>query len=270
MKMRWYLSFGVWLCVASSFTQAEIALTVRSMDTLEWGALNPARGDSSPRAANVWGDRSTEGPAGFLVQFAQDFASPPHIHNVSYRGVVLEGEVHNDDPGAAALRLPPGAYWTQPRGESHITSAYAEVNLAYIEIDQGPYLVHPASAAFDSGEQPLNMHPRNITWLNTHSSRWVDTSNAYLAFLWGDTTGGEGFGSLLKLEARSNVRLTTEGSLFHAVVVQGELEIGEAQSVRVGAYVGATKPQSLSINVIGEGEALLYIRTEKPFLISGT
>jgi hypothetical protein len=36
---------------------------------VEWGALNPARGAKGPRAANLWGDRTTEGPTGFLVKF---------------------------------------------------------------------------------------------------------------------------------------------------------------------------------------------------------
>lgn len=70
-------------------------------EDLEWGDLNPARGASSPRAANLWGDRSTPGAAGFLVKFREGFSSPPHIHNVTYRALVLEGEVHNDDPDAA-------------------------------------------------------------------------------------------------------------------------------------------------------------------------
>jgi len=85
---------------------------------IEWGYLNPARGDASPRAGALWGDRTTTGASGFLVEFSDGFSSPPHIHNVSYRGIVLLGLIHNDDPGAAAMWMPAGSYWTQPAGEN--------------------------------------------------------------------------------------------------------------------------------------------------------
>ncbi|WP_417594341.1 DUF4437 domain-containing protein [Parasphingorhabdus sp.] len=38
------------------------------------------------RAGNLWGDHTTEGASGFPVQFDEDFASPPHIHNITYPG----------------------------------------------------------------------------------------------------------------------------------------------------------------------------------------
>lgn len=107
---------------------------------IEWSPLNPARGDNSPLAGNIWGDRTKEGATGFLVQFKKGFSSPPHIHNVTYRGIVLSGEVHNDDPEAANMWMPAGSYWTQPAGEAHITSAAGDFNMAYIEIQNGPYL----------------------------------------------------------------------------------------------------------------------------------
>ena len=70
----------------------EVVLT----SEVAWAPLNPARGDSSPKAGTLWGDRNGTGPTGFLVQFVDGFSSPPHIHNVSYRGVVINGLIHND------------------------------------------------------------------------------------------------------------------------------------------------------------------------------
>jgi len=73
---------------------------VVTADKVEWGWLNPLRGDKSPAAGKLWGDRTKNGPAGFLVKFKKGFSSPPHIHNITYRGVVIEGLLHNDDEKA--------------------------------------------------------------------------------------------------------------------------------------------------------------------------
>ena len=106
-----------------------------------WEKLNPARGDKSPQAGTIWGDRKGIQATGFLAKFVDGFSSPPHIHNVTYRAVVIKGLVHNDDPEAEHMWMKPGSFWTQPRGEVHITAAKGEENIALVEIDSGPYLV---------------------------------------------------------------------------------------------------------------------------------
>lgn len=40
-----------------------------------------------------------------LVRFKQRVESPPRIHNITYRGVVIEGRMHNDDPTAAMAAM---------------------------------------------------------------------------------------------------------------------------------------------------------------------
>ena len=50
-----------------------------------WEKLNPARGDQSPQAGTIWGDRRGSVATGFLAKFVDGFSSPPHIHNVTYR-----------------------------------------------------------------------------------------------------------------------------------------------------------------------------------------
>jgi hypothetical protein len=144
---------------------AESATQVVLKSEVAWTYLNPARGDKAPMAGTLWGDRSGTGPTGFLLKPKDGFESPPHIHNVSYRGVVISGVIHNDDPNAADMWMPAGSFWTQPKGEVHITAAKGTETLAYIEIEEGPYLVLPAEKAFDSGERPVNVDKSNIVWL---------------------------------------------------------------------------------------------------------
>ena len=141
---------------------SEVILT----SEVKWELLNPARGDKSPKAGTLWGDRKGSGPTGFLVKFVDGFSSPPHIHNITYRGVVIRGLIHNDDPNAENMWMPVGSFWTQPKGEVHITAAKGSTNVAYIEIDKGPYLVLPPKEAFDSGERPINVDASNIVWID--------------------------------------------------------------------------------------------------------
>ena len=75
-------------------TKTEIVLA----SEVKWRHLNPARGDASPAAGTLWGDQTKDGESGFLVRFREGFASPPHIHNITYRGFVIAGELHNNDP----------------------------------------------------------------------------------------------------------------------------------------------------------------------------
>ncbi len=158
---------------------------------LEWKHLNPKRGAAGPKAATLWGDQNDSVPSGFLAQFVDGFSSPPHLHNVTYRAVVIKGLVHNDDPDAAPLWMPTGSYWTQPAGQVHITSANGP-SLVLVEIEKGPYLVLPPEQAFDRGEQPVNVVPANLVWLDAATTSWIDATpsgdsdaSPQIAFLWG-------------------------------------------------------------------------------------
>ena len=161
-----FVSAGAGCASAPDISRGVSGADIVPVSAVEWGPLNPARGDASPRAGTLWGDRTSAGESGFLVQFKEGFSSPPHIHNVTYRGVVIEGVIHNDDPGAADMWLPAGSFWTQPAGEAHVTSAGDAFNMAYVEIDDGPYLVKPTDESFDSGERPVNLDHTNLVWLD--------------------------------------------------------------------------------------------------------
>lgn len=235
-----------------------------SFSDVTWGYLNPARGDASPRSANLWGDCNNEGTSGFLVKFKDGFSSPPHIHNVTYRGVVISGLLHNDDPKAKETWLPAGSFWTQPAGEAHITAAKGEHNIAYIEIDSGPYLVKPESEAFDNGERPVNVDPSNVVWLDASDIAWLPASDngAKVAFLWSARDEDKLNGTLLKLPAGFLGKLQSEVSTLHAVVIKGKLGAFEIKkALTAGSYFSLDKKQSITLSSGTENESIIYIRT---------
>jgi hypothetical protein len=184
----------------ASGSQNDTSVDVVTVSEVKWEQLNPTRGDKSPQAGTLWGDRKGAVPTGFLVKFVDGFSSPPHIHNATYRAVVISGLIHNDDPDAAEMWMPAGSFWTQPKGEVHITAAKGATNVALVEIDVGPYLVLPAEEAFDSGERPINVDASNIVWVDPPGVHASD-NGPKLAYLWGNLEDGQSNGSFVKLPA---------------------------------------------------------------------
>ena len=232
-----------------------------------WEKLNPARGDKSPQAGTIWGDRNGTEATGFLAKFVDGFSSPPHIHNVTYRAVVIKGAIHNDDPDAENMWMKPGSFWTQPEGEAHITSASGEESIALVEIDHGPYLVKPANEAYDNGERPINIDVSNIVWLNSHKTKWIDSeSDAEISFLW-DSQKVKGLkGFFIKLKKGFNGIIETKGDILHSVVIKGELsykmpQTGKIMNLDAGSYFNSTDEAIHTISNNTENEAILYVRT---------
>jgi hypothetical protein len=255
-------------------TAAEPAPRVVLASEVDWTPLNPARGDASPKAGTLWGDRASSGPSGFLVQFNEGFSSPPHIHNVTYRGVVIRGLMHNDDPKAADMWMPAGSFWTQPAGEPHITAAKGRINLAYIEIQEGPYLVHPTEQAFDNGERPVNVDKSNIVWLDASDLTWVDQSGAAataegpkVAFLWGKRQDGHLNGSLIKLPTGFTGTLRSRGATFRAVVIQGSAKHhgADVKTLEPGSYFGSDGASAHRITCDAAADCIIYARTQGKF-----
>ncbi len=212
-------SLLVFVFTITSLTSKADDHSVIATDNIEWGLLNPLRGDASPRAADLWGDRTKDMATGMLVKFEKGFSSPPHIHNITYRGVVIEGSMHNDDPTAETMWLPSGSFWTQPAGESHITAADGQENLIYLEIDRGPYLVLSSEKAFDSGERPINIDNSNLVWLDAKDVQWLKKNKVKITYLWGDTQFSNG--SFLKLPAGFKGTVENDNGL-KAVIVKGK------------------------------------------------
>lgn len=252
--------------------------TVVSASDIIWGALNPARGKMGPRAANLWGDRTQTGPSGILVKFNDGFSSPPHIHNVTYKAIVLSGNIHNDDPKAENMWMPANSFWIQPKGEIHITAAMGASNLALVEIEEGPYLVKPESEKFDAGERPINVDPSNLVWVSTTTINWLNHTstadlNSYVAYLWGKPgVEGELGGIFLRLSPNTTSNIVVNASDFKAVVVKGEPTYSNpansnSQTLSLGSYVGSNQNTTHTFSTQTE-DVVLYIRANGSFQLS--
>jgi quercetin dioxygenase-like cupin family protein len=232
--------------------------------------LNPARGDQSPQAGTIWGDRKGTKATRFLAKFVDGFSSPPHIHNVTYRAVVIKGLVHNDDPKAENMWMKPGSFWTQPAGEAHITAANGKKNVAYIEINSGPYLVQSPEKAFDNGERPVNIDQSNIVWLSASDVVRVGKSNVKTAYLWGDTTEGKSHGSMLKLPASFKGKIKTNANIFKAIVIEGALSYTNKKGTKElesGSYFGSTGDVDHRVSLKEGQETTLYSRSNGKYEI---
>lgn len=258
------------LTLAPAFAQENVANVVVASD-VNWGFLNPLRGDKSPGAADLWGDRTTDTATGMLVKFKKGFESPPHIHNITYRGIVIEGQMHNDDPEAEKMWMPTGSFWTQPAGENHTTAANGQNNLIYLEIDSGPYLVKPTDAQFDNGERPLNMHADNIVWLDSSELSNITAAGVESTFVWESPLNMTG--SMIKLPVGFNGEIITHASEFRAVVISGDVnytsnEQSTALTLRPASFIESTGKFTHHIQNNGNASATLYIRTNEEYQVN--
>ena len=274
MKFIRTMPLLLFLAITSpAHAQATLEVTPRS--EVMFKPLNPARGDASPKAGALWGDLRKDAASGAIIEFVDGFSSPPHIHNVTYRAVVISGMVHNDDPEAETMWMGPGSFWTQPAGESHITSAKPGARaVAFLEIFKGPYLVRPASKAFDNGERPVNLATDNVVWLNTSDISWLNAgetaaqdanTSAQVAFLWGDFNGNRQNGSFLKLPAGYAGTLRGNDEWLRAVVIRGQLTHKSPDGPKTlapGSYFGGAGKTVHDLTCDTADECLVYVRTE--------
>lgn len=254
---------------ASRTITAASSSEVVLVSDVEWRPLNPARGDNGPKAADLWGDRTGSGPSGFLVEFSDGFESPPHIHNVSYRGMVISGLVHNDDPDAGEMWMPAGSFWTQPKGGVHITAAKGHRNLAFIEIEEGPYLVRSVEEAFECEEAPINVAASNIVWIDP-AGALGSKPRPKVAYLWGEPQEGELNGALLKLPTGFAGTVRSHGSTLHAVVIQGRpwyrlTADADIQTLEPGSSFSSEGESAHQISCDPEEDCVIYLRTEGQF-----
>lgn len=249
---------------------------VKLASEIQWQKLNPARGDASPQAGTIWGDQTKDGESGFLVKFIDGFSSPPHIHNITYRGIVIAGGLHNDDPDAKHMWMPVGSYWTQPAGEVHITAARG-ASIGYVEIQSGPYLVKSETEAFDNGERPVNVDATNVVWLDASNTTWIKgetktdpTNNAQMAFMWGSPEDDQINGTMLKLPAGFAGRLNTESSSFKVIVIEGQTKLHldggkDVKTLTAGGYFGSEGKHSHYLT--SKEACTVYIRTKGKYSV---
>ena len=240
---------------------ADADLVVLTPDEVEYIPLNPARGDAAPQAGTLWGNIREDVPSGVLLRFADGFSSPPHIHNITYRAVVIDGDIHNDDPDAAKMWMGPGSFWIQPAGEVHITAAKPGAEgLSFLEITEGPYLVEPGEKAFDNGERPLNIDAGNMVWSALGSK-------AEISYLWGEPNGEGLAGSLLKVPAGTQGAISTDGGDLKAVVIAGSLDhmvdgVSETAQLGAGGYFASNANVRHAIDcTASESDCTIYVRT---------
>ncbi len=201
------------------------------------------------------------------------------IHNVSYRGVVVSGLIHNDDPNAENMWMPKGSFWTQPKGEIHITAAKGSNTMAYIEIEKGPYLVLPSKEAFDSGERSVNVDKSNMVWLNASNTTWIEQSGMSasangpkIAFLWGNPQDNQLNGTLVKLPAGFTGKINSHGSTFRAVVIEGQpqYQVSETDvnALGPGSYFSSKGESVHQVSCEAEEECIIYVRSEGTFNVT--
>ena len=273
------LLLGMGMLGITTLSNAQDDSEVLLVSDVKWTPLNPARGKLGPQAGNLWGDRTGTGPSGFLVKFVDGFSSPPHIHNITYRGVVISGLVHNDDPNAEKAWMGVGSYWTQAAGEVHITAAKGSNNIAYIEIEESPYLVLPTSDAFDKGDKSVNIEASNIVWLDATNTHWIQqpknipfTSAPKLAFLWGKPQGNQLNGSFVKLPAGFSGKIKTNQSLLRGVIIQGRVDyhgmnLTGDKTLVPGSYFSSDDAVMHQLSVEQDEECIIYIRSKGEFTI---
>lgn len=230
---------------------------------INWEQMNPARGDKSPLAGTIWGNRKAEVPTGYIGKFVDGFSSPPHIHNVTYRAIVMKGLIHNDDPKAENMWMPVGSFWTQPAGEPHITAAKGEGTMAYIEIDNGPYLVQPTIESFNNGERPINIDASNVIWLDNTQTNWIGENNqSKISFLWKNAEDVRGIFVKLPKDFKGNIY--TKGTILYGVIIDGNIDYkmpntDSVTNLDAGSYFESTGNSVHEISTTEE--ALIYIRT---------
>lgn len=260
------------LGVCAAFLPSAYAETkVVSAEDIKWGYLNPARGDKSPGAADLWGDRTKYTATGMLVRFNKGFESPPHIHNITYRGIVIEGEMHNDDPSAAKMWMPTGSFWTQPAGEDHTTAANDKTNLIYLEIDEGPYLVKSSKEHFDNGERPVNLHIDNMVWLQKSDLVNIEADGVSATYLWGETSSV--YGTLVKLPSGFEGSIKSNGNELKVVVIKGSLNYSQNNAPRkielnAGSYIESSTAAHHSVENANQSETILYVRASSKVSIT--
>ncbi|GJM15034.1 MAG: hypothetical protein DHS20C13_03610 [Thermodesulfobacteriota bacterium] len=248
-------------------TLAEPTYNVVLTSEVEWEQLNPARSSNSPMAATLWGDRTGSGPSGFLLKLVDGFKSPPHIHTANYHGVVIKGTVHNAEPDAKEVYLPAGSFWTQPDGGVHITAAKGS-SLAYIEFE-GALDVLPAEEATNKETEATVVQASSINWVDQPGMP-ASANGPKIAVLWGSPQHDQLSGTLVKLPAGFTGMMSSSGSTFHAVVIQGQPKHrvpGEVdvKTMEPGSYFGSKGNSVHQISCEDGEDCMIYVRTEGKF-----
>ncbi len=254
----------------SGLTPEDVGLEIIAPNEVGYIPLNPARGDAAPQAGVLWGDIRSDTASGTLLRFADGFSSPPHIHNITYRAVVIEGQLHNAAPDAAMNWMGAGSFWIQGAGEDHITAAKPGSSaLAFLEIETGPYLVEPSSEAFRPPDASINLKSSDIEWSSIADEKWITPNSAGTAVefadLWGDASPEASRGRFIRLADDASVQLSFAASDLRAVIVKGTIEqqvpgVSNPASIGPGGFFRTNAAIDNLVTCQTE-ECVLYLRT---------
>ncbi len=177
--------------------------------------------------------------------------------------MVISGLIHNDDLNADDMWMPAGSFWTQPKGEVHITAARGSNNIALVEIDKSPYLVRSFKEAFDSGEKPINVDPSNLIWLDPPGMPSSSSKGVKVAYLWGPQEDGQSNGTFVRLPAGYSGEIHSRGKTFRAVVIKGQPKYfgDEVQILEPGSYFGSKGAAMHQVSSSAGEETVIYVRT---------
>jgi|GEM_PF-2326823 len=129
----------------ASAPPAAFASRMVAAGDVAWNPLDPSAPEG-PALAIVSGDPAV-GPVQALMKFPPGYESGLHTHTADYTAVVLQGGAAHGATEDTLTVLGPGAWWTQPGGESHADSCTGEADcILYIGLD-GPLDMAPAQAS---------------------------------------------------------------------------------------------------------------------------
>lgn len=262
-------------CESSQITSRGVATESASEPTskvvliseVEWQQLNPKRGDKSPKAATLWGDRDGPGASGFLLKPVDGFSSPPHVHTAHFHGVVIGGTIHNAEPSAEETYLPSGSFWTQPDGGVHITACRGSC-LAYIEIE-GEYDVLAVENARNNIAEATSRCSSNITWADPPGMS-ASANGPKVAVLSGNRQDDQQSGTLIKLPAGFAGIIRSHGATLRAVAIQGLHKYrgpgkNDVKNVEPGSYSSSKGRSMHQVSSEAGGGCGLYVRSTERF-----
>lgn len=149
--------------------------------------------------------------------------------------------------------------------------------MAYIEINEGPYLVQPEFEAFHNDEEPLNVAENNMVWLDANDIRWIKPARQRRRQARPEDrlpVGQPGRRQLscrlVKLPADFSGEITSHADEFRAVVIKGDLSHetegkDDSQRLATGSYFGSQGEITHDITTGADGETLLYVRNNGAF-----
>ncbi len=150
-----------------------------------------------------------------------------------------------------------------------MSAASGAINLAYIEIDAGPYLVQPSAKASDNGERLLSIEAGNLVWLDGGDVGFIPAGDrscrVETAYLWDNAGTGER-ASLVRLPHGYAGQIATGAATLRAVtatdgISYASLTMQQAATLTKGSYFGSSGRASHRIGCSAKPSCVLYLRT---------